>query len=479
MVQGNQETFSSDDDFITTTRKRVRTALSARESVNKVCYNMPSLSALMKSSDEELKNIIINGRSRIRCPNCNAIDSMLPVGKAGSAGYRRWKCGARIGEDGCRTTCAQIVAFGSALGAGNPKSWATVLPKVLANRINRLEVKIMEYTTPQLQKGAQGEGTKKVSDKCRNTDNLQELLLKLEKELQPELKSEKGAKILSLMMQTIKVALATANAPEERGSAGGQNPPSCNNGVSKPVESVRSYAAAAKSRIAMGRPTVKELEKPREANERMDLGLRALQWKPPKPINKRLVPPGQPLRDGPLKEKVETTKFIYVSGLTRQRYSVVRSALSAVGIDSKKIYDISFVGKQVGCLLTTTEYAPTVKKVLTSGRSTMKILENFDPLSEEHLKRQKTDNGQNTRRPEELYARRAAFAACKSNSVFVATKYQEKISDEYYEVFKNELNRLVRAKKGATKTRKSKGKPKKYVDTNKMEVDSCKGTQPK
>ena len=67
-------------------------------------------------------------------------------------------------------------------------------------------------------------------------------------------------------------------------------------------------------------------------------------------------------KEGPLKEKVETTKFVYITGMTRQPYGVVRTVLRAAGVDTRKIYDVSFTGKQVGPLLTTNEYAAKVRR---------------------------------------------------------------------------------------------------------------------
>ena len=62
-------------------------------------------------------------------------------------------------------------------------------------------------------------------------------------------------------------------------------------------------------------------------------------------------------------------------------------ALRTAGVDTKKTYGVSFVGGQVGCLLTDVVYADTVEKVLTAGKSTTKILKDFDPLSPDLLRR--------------------------------------------------------------------------------------------
>ena len=68
----------------------------------------------------------------------------------------------------------------------------------------------------------------------------------------------------------------------------------------------------------------------------------------------------------------------------------------------------------------------------------MKILKDFDPLSPELLK--KTPRaGANVKAPVELYARRAAFAACKSRSLLVATKCQQALKEQL-DILKKELD---------------------------------------
>ena len=106
-----------------------------------------------------------------------------------------------------------------------------------------------------------------------------------------------------------------------------------------------------------------------QADDKEALGLKTLQWKPLRPINKRLIRPGQPLKEGSLKKKVGTTRFVYVGGMTRQPFGVVRAALRVPGVDTKKIYDISFVGEQVGSLLTDVDYSETIERVLTPGEA--------------------------------------------------------------------------------------------------------------
>lgn len=64
-------------------------------------------------------------------------------------------------------------------------------------------------------------------------------------------------------------------------------------------------------------------------------------------------------------------------------FGVVRAALSAVGVDTKKMYDASFIGGHAVKLLTDVEYCETIERVLTARKSTMKILKYFGPLSPE------------------------------------------------------------------------------------------------
>jgi len=66
-------------------------------------------------------------------------------------------------------------------------------------------------------------------------------------------------------------------------------------------------------------------------------------------------------------------------------------------------------------LLTTNEYLETVSKALTSSKSSMKILENFDPLSSEHIKKSQIE-GKTAIIQLVLCIRRSAFAVSKNNS---------------------------------------------------------------
>ena len=95
----------------------------------------------------------------------------------------------------------------------------------------------------------------------------------------------------------------------------------------------------------------------------------------------------------------------------------VRKALSVLKVDTKEVKDISFVGKQVCAMLTTSAYAPILMRRIVIEGSTIAHLEKFDPLSSDNLKRAK---GPLDKLPEELLIQRAAYATAQSDSLLVA-----------------------------------------------------------
>ena len=107
---------------------------------------------------------------------------------------------------------------------------------------------------------------------------------------------------------------------------------------------------------------------------------------------------GEVTEDNPLKKELGSTQFVYFHD-TKQRIREVPKALSVMKVDAKEVKDISFVGKQICAMLTTSSYAPTlIRKIVIEG-STIAHLEKFDPLSSDNLKRAK---GALDELPEEL-----------------------------------------------------------------------------
>lgn len=74
-------------------------------------------------------------------------------------------------------------------------------------------------------------------------------------------------------------------------------------------------------------------------------------------------------------------------------------------------------------------------KTIAAGKSTIRVLEEFNPLSIETLRMPVGDNKE-IKRSADLYARRAAFAASESRSLLVAVKCQQGLPKEKFGVFK-------------------------------------------
>ena len=140
------------------------------------------------------------------------------------------------------------------------------------------------------------------------------------------------------------------------------------------------------------------------------------------PAVKSLTLLGEVPEDSLLKKKLGSTQFVYFHGIMKQRTREVRKALFVLKVDTKEVKDISFVGKQVCAMLTTSANVPTlIRKIVIEG-STITHLEKFDPLSSDTLKRAR---GPLDKLPEEPLIQRAAYATAQCDSLLVAMKYRE------------------------------------------------------
>lgn len=110
--------------------------------------------------------------------------------------------------------------------------------------------------------------------------------------------------------------MQSANALGGRELAAAYSNPKTTEGASKSAANPHSYAKAATKNVRpWTRLIIRELEAPiKKRTRKVVLGLMTLQWKLQKLINKGLIHPGQPLKKGTLKNKVETMMFIYVEG---------------------------------------------------------------------------------------------------------------------------------------------------------------------
>ena len=81
-------------------------------------------------------------------------------------------------------------------------------------------------------------------------------------------------------------------------------------------------------------------------------------------------------------------------GITKQRVREVRKALSVLKVGAKEVKDISFVGKQVCTMLTTSSYAPTLIRKIVLEVSAIAHLEKVQEAS----RKLKTARGKHRRR---------------------------------------------------------------------------------
>ena len=124
-------------------------------------------------------------------------------------------------------------------------------------------------------------------------------------------------------------------------------------------------------------------------------------------------------------------------------------------VDTKEVKDISFVGKQVCAMLTTSAYAPIlIRKIVTEG-NTIAHLERFDPLSSDSLKRAK---GPLDKLPGDLLIQRAAYATAQSDSLLVAMKYKELVPIARQGQFEEKVQEISGKLKEAWKRTPARGK---------------------
>ena len=112
------------------------------------------------------------------------------------------------------------------------------------------------------------------------------------------------------------------------------------------------------------------------SDEKEAAAVRNLTWRVRAPIGERIKKVSEVGITRSLKKKVDSTRFVYFHGITKQRQAEVRRSLSALKINTKEVINISFVGKQVCAILTKSTYAPALIKKLVSrgGRySTLRI----------------------------------------------------------------------------------------------------------
>ena len=92
--------------------KRVRKALPSNSSVEEGRSCFPTVCALTETSDEALIKTLVEGENKVCYPNCNALGALSPVGKVGSAGFRRRSVGSGLANPSLRGLALKSLFLG-------------------------------------------------------------------------------------------------------------------------------------------------------------------------------------------------------------------------------------------------------------------------------------------------------------------------------------------------------------------------------
>ena len=184
-------------------------------------------------------------------------------------------------------------------------------------------------------------------------------------------------------------------------------------------------------------PMLAKASKIETPQEKIEVSFRAITRQKKHPISRRVIRTGT-IENEFLRDQIAGSKFLYVKGITRQPIRNVRKALNNSGIDTSRIYDISFIGKSICAILCRFEDSAIIEEVINSSKSGALILEDFDPREPGIFSREITQANER-KTPIELLIRRAAYSAVKTNNMIVATAFEATIPAEYHEAFAEEV----------------------------------------
>ena len=118
-------------------------------------------------------------------------------------------------------------------------------------------------------------------------------------------------------------------------------------------------------------------------------------------------------------------------------------------MNTREIRDISFVGGSICSLLISKEYKKELVKVLVFEGSPLLLLDGFNPLSDEYIRRKKW--GLHEMSPTNMFMRRAASATVNNRKLEVANIYQMQLPAELREQFRLEVQKILDARTGQSK----------------------------
>ena len=421
--------------------------------------------SFLKMREEERKNFLLPKVSGVCCRYCGIKGKWCRGKRDPKSGSWIWGCGTFTSSEGCSRTITQGLLFARAFGVTDFSKFREELPRGAYQKLKSLDLRpsanigkvkrpletvidpsdapetIPKRAGPAKASEIPSEGIKSWVASIRA---LIEAAINLSKQATSLEESRVTHEILDKASALLNRADGIMELERTRMVSLG------------PAPSVRpgSYSQAASRGIPPrgkipppARMTAVQMEeRTSDPEERRKLACNALAWKRKAPVGARMLKKGEKLEDGPLKENVEALEFVYVEGITRMKYGEARSLLRVAGVNTRTIKDISFVGGRVCSLLTEKAYKGDLVKKLTFEGSPLRVLENFDPMSKEHLKRGIPPSQGVS--PVDVFIKRAASAVANNRRLEVATKYQYQLPAEYREKLRLEVQRIQEARRG-------------------------------
>ena len=425
--------------------------------------------SFLKLENDEKRSFFINRVSQTHCSRCGAKGKWFRGSKDPKTRSWRWGCGTLMDTEGCARVITQVQLFAAAFGVTDFREFKSRLPAGTYKNIKNLDLcptinsSRVGKRLPHNRDENNGE-TMKDAAKKPLTVEASESLPDHVKAWASSLKSliasainlaklattlEESKAAYSILEQA-NVLLENAEAVKELEKSRTVNPK-----VYSPAKPLSYSAMVMKGFPPIHRKVIPERmngvqieNTSSDPNQRMKLACQALAWRKKAPIGQRMLKGDVQLEEGPLKKNVESIEFVYVEGISKMKYGLARGILRSAGVKMQAIRDISFVGSRVCSFLVDRDYKEKLVKILTSEGSPLKVIPNFDPLSQDHLKKPVTSGKVN--QPVDYYIRRAAVAVANNNRLEVATKYQAQLPAEHREKLRLEVQRIA-AKRGKPK----------------------------
>ena len=422
------------------------------------------ITTMEQKTDRELEEFLIEKIKATVCGSCRTKGKWIKGRKDSRTGSWIWCCGGLSGQMGCSRTVTQGTLYGYALGFRNSASFRKEISSETYKRMGRIEVHMVipmqripkrriieEYGTTKEEETAARRVTPTPCNGTRTTwiESLRSLLSTTVSMIDQATTLEE-AKGTNKILNVISDLLNNNNIAHGLESARPGNIKYDGEGNKRTfAQATAAYRPPLRTLRPM-RLTVEQINlRTEDKEERKRLAFNAMAWKKKAPISRRMLKEGEVLEEGPLKHNVDSLEFVHVVGVGRMRYGEMRSLLGSIGVNTREIRDISFVGGSICSLLVSKEYKKELVKVLVFEGSPLSLLNGFNPLSNEHIRRKKW--GSHEISPTNMFIRRAASAIANNRKLEVATIYQMQLPAELREQLRLEVQKILDARTGQSK----------------------------